>query len=596
MSAPESGRNLFEIENARNLNRDEVVATFVPTETFWRLLSPKNHIVLGARGSGKTALAKMLSHDHLSQLDDERAREIVTSRNIVGIYIPTSIEWVGALKNKPWQSEEEQEQFFQWRLNIASCLSFLVSLRSCLDRYFDGNLERVRVERRLCGQLSSIWSSTGNLRSIKQLDDYLRETEYRKQQQIARRRVLGALPEGELPAGIEFETDLFLPLRRAVDLANEALRLAQNCCWLVCLDEAEFLDEIHHRVLNTHLRSDSGRLAFKITTMPYSHYTQETNTPRATLNLGHDFDYVYIDRDHSFHHNVSHEVVMRFAENLFGKRATETGGDYLGLTLKGLLGPSKLIDSTTESWEEGSENFDLLMRYSNESTRKRALGLLPNRSAFRDQISRKMHGAIKLRTAVASAAGATKLDVYSGAALVVRCGDGNPRRLIRLFQRLLREVGVGREVAPTKQTDVLESFSGSVLSRTKSEPEVGPELFEFLTDLGEYMRSRLHSEPLSTDQVTAFRFDTKAAEYWPLIERAVGLGLLFPSVSPKQPDIVPQESGTFHMAAILAPHFRLLPRRGRALNLSTIISRARADRDMTRPGSGTGRGQGSLFS
>ena len=107
-----SNRNLFDIENARNLNRDEVVATFVPTDTFWRLLSPKNHIVLGARGSGKTALAKMLSHDHLSKLDDDRAQEIVESRSIVGIYIPTSIEWVGALKNKPWQSEEEQEQFF----------------------------------------------------------------------------------------------------------------------------------------------------------------------------------------------------------------------------------------------------------------------------------------------------------------------------------------------------------------------------------------------------------------------------------------------------------------------------------------------------
>ena len=454
-------------------------------------------------------------------------------------------------------------------------------MRSCLQRYVDDELDRVRVERALCGNLSRIWSSTGDLRSIKQLDDYLRETEYRKQQQVARRRVLGILPDDPPPPGVEFEVDLFLPLRRAIDIANDAMHLQENCSWLVCLDEAEFLDEIHHRILNTHLRSDSGRLAFKITTMPYSHYTQETNTPRATLNLGHDFDYIYIDRDQSFHHNVPHSVVMGFAEDLFLKRAAVMGGTYLGVTLSSLLGPSKLLDPTTEPWDEDSENFALLIKYASETTRRRALELLPRGSDFRDQISRKMHGAIRLRNAVELAKGAQKLDVFSGAALIVRCGDGNPRRLIRLFQRLLRKAGDNLEVSPTKQTEVLDSFSGSILSRTKSEPEVGPELFRFLSILGNYMKARLHKEPLSTDQITAFNFDANSSQWWTLIERAVGLGLLFPNVSPKQPDIVPQSSGTFHMAAILAPCFKLLPRRGRSINLSSIMSSA---------------GQGELFS
>jgi len=42
-------RNLFEIENARNLSRQELVETFVPTQSFWRLLSAKHHVVLGSR-------------------------------------------------------------------------------------------------------------------------------------------------------------------------------------------------------------------------------------------------------------------------------------------------------------------------------------------------------------------------------------------------------------------------------------------------------------------------------------------------------------------------------------------------------------------
>src|SRR5215213_6270899 len=130
-----SRRDLFEIENARNLTRDELVATFIPTQSFWRLLSAKNHIVLGSRGSGKTALAKMISHDHLTRLQDQRAQNAIGAQPLVGIYVPTKLEWVGGLRNKPWQNEREKEEFFQWRLNLSTCLAFLVTLRNCLDTY-----------------------------------------------------------------------------------------------------------------------------------------------------------------------------------------------------------------------------------------------------------------------------------------------------------------------------------------------------------------------------------------------------------------------------------------------------------------------------
>src|SRR3954469_17449423 len=128
-------RNLFEIENARNLNTKELVDTFVPTQSFWRLLSAKHHVILGARGSGKTALAKMLSHDHLAMLDDARAQSAIREQQFIGVYVPTRLEWVGALKNKPWQSEKQKEEFFQWRLNLSCCLALVTTLESCIRSY-----------------------------------------------------------------------------------------------------------------------------------------------------------------------------------------------------------------------------------------------------------------------------------------------------------------------------------------------------------------------------------------------------------------------------------------------------------------------------
>ena len=85
-------RNLFEIENARNLSRRELVETFVPTQSFWRLLSAKHHIVLGSRGSGKTALARMLSHDHLALLNEARAQSAIREQQFIGVYVPTRLE------------------------------------------------------------------------------------------------------------------------------------------------------------------------------------------------------------------------------------------------------------------------------------------------------------------------------------------------------------------------------------------------------------------------------------------------------------------------------------------------------------------------
>src|SRR5262245_38163022 len=153
-----SRRDLFEIENARNLTRDELVSTFIPTQSFWRLLSAKNHIVLGSRGSGKTALAKMISHDHLTRLSDQRAQTATSLPPLVGIYVPTKLEWVGGLKNKPWQSEREQEEFFQWRLNLSTCLAFLVTLRNCLDTYVNDVGQRARQESEIAHELARSWA------------------------------------------------------------------------------------------------------------------------------------------------------------------------------------------------------------------------------------------------------------------------------------------------------------------------------------------------------------------------------------------------------------------------------------------------------
>ena len=101
----------------------------------------------------------MLAHDHLSQLHDEQAQQVIASKSFIGIYVPTRIEWVGGLKNKPWQTEKEKEEFFQWRLNISTCLALLVTAQSCLNTYVHNKVDRALAEESLAEELSKSWSS-----------------------------------------------------------------------------------------------------------------------------------------------------------------------------------------------------------------------------------------------------------------------------------------------------------------------------------------------------------------------------------------------------------------------------------------------------
>ncbi len=586
---PRHRRNLFEVDNARNLSKQELVETFIPTQAFWRLLSAKHHVVLGARGQGKTALAKMLSHDHLAWMaqsrDEPRAQSAIRDQEFIGIYLPTRLEWVGGLKNKPWLNEREREELFQWRLNIAGCIAFTPIAESCISTYVDGRAEQAQAERELAHKLSKDWIVEPNLifDDLLQLRQHLEDTDYRKQIQILRERASGQLPAGEMPEGLAFGTDLFSPIRQGIRQLSRLLSINPNCTWLLCIDEAEFLDEMDHRIINSHMRAYPDNLFIKMTTMPYCHYTLATNIGVDLVN-GHDFEYVNMDSDRVMTARATGEtdtIGTLFGRTLFRKllEISDSGQDAPSAT--DVLGESKILDAQQKNWEAGSYNIKLLESYASPETVERARQLIGT-PRFRNEISRKIHGALLLREEMEGLKGNKVPTVYSGARMAIRCADCNPRRLIRIFNALLmlrakeqKRVLAWRHksvlISPADQTRAMRTLSTSTLNQVRSLKDVGPELHEFLCMLGNYMHDNLYGKPLTTDQVSSVTIDDSVSENdWKLIRVAVGYGLLHPNVGAGNPDEMPWREGTFHLAYILAPHFFLLPRRGKDVKLSTI--------------------------
>lgn len=563
-------------ENARNMSRESLVSTFVETPQFQELFTAQNNIIIGARGSGKTALAKMLSHDHLSALaarGSSLAQRVINEKSYIGLYLSTKTEWVGSLKNKPWSNKEEKEQYFSWRLNVAACKALLDTLRSCLRQYVSQLEDRIRLERKVIRSLSDAWltDTAPDVRSITEMRELLEDYEYFRELQYTRKRLLRTDVE---PVALAFEAQLFAPLKYGITLIKRLFKNGlEDSTWFLCIDEAEFLNEDHHRILNSHLRADSEDLSFKITTTPYRHHTKETNLGAPVRN-GHDFEYVYISRKRTPQHEEE------FARELFGQLTFVLGSDIGDVTLERLLGESDLLESKPSQWSLDSREMQLLKKHATPRFYRRAVSYLENgeEEKFRSAVVRKVHGLLKLREAVKAASGAKKLDVYSGWKMLARCGEDNPRRILRLLKRMISVLGSqetpseGPLIPTAKQNEIFVQFSARELERTKTEPNCREKLHELLRKLGGYASSYFLERDFTGDVVSAFEIKPNdPEEYWDLTTRAVEWGLLYPKVNKSNPDDLPRREGQFHIANVLAPQFNLLPRRGRAHRLTTIM-------------------------
>lgn len=568
-------KGIIDFENARNMKRDVLVSTFIPTDSFYELFTDKNHVIIGSRGSGKTALVKMLSHDYLSQLFKERpgiVDEEVT-KNFIGIYVATKSEWVSTLKNKPWEDENDKENFFQWRLNIATCLSLLKTLRSCIDEYIKDEISRIRKERSIVESLSQAWLDTENVFSIVELMHRIEDIEYEKNQDLTRQRIEGDVFKSQSKIGVKFEAELFSTLKRGIKLIKRKLPIVESSTWMLCIDETEFLNESYHRILNSYMRSDSDDLTFKLTTTPYRHYTLATNSG-APIRVGHDFNYLYIDR------KKSEKEREKFVKKLFNNVTSSLGDKYSEITLDRLLGDSYLLESKSNDWDEDSNEMMLLKEYGTKALINRAEKLYKEDNLrFRNEIARKVHGLLKLKKAVDQDKGHKNLEVYSGVKMFVRCSDGNPRRIIRLLNEFFSRYddsnaasGDSPIIPKSVQTDIYIAFSADILQRTRSELGCGRKLHKFLNTFGEFLNNHLHNKKFTGDVYSAFEYeDDVLPEFWEVIQSAVEWGLLFPLVNRNNPNLLPVREGKFHIANILAPNFRLLPRGGNVTKFKTIL-------------------------
>jgi len=561
---------LFESSNARNLNASQLTNEFIWTESFDSLLSLQNQIILGSRGSGKTALIKMLAHENLSKVTDKysKARVVLDKREFIATYVPLRVEWVNSLNN----FESDKEKYFIWSLNLSLCSRLLDTIKSCIDNYFHDEIEQLRCERAISKSISTFWFDSQIFNNIEHIRKELENIEFRKNL-VFNKEVMGIeLTKQEKEVGIAFHMTLFKPFEYATRVAQEHLCLSENAKWIVCIDEAEFLSKSHHQILNTYMRSASD-LVFKITTMPYRHHTLDTDV-MANINVGHDLDYVYIDKlgTSDLNQQKADAVIQNFAENLFINRLKYFGQEVF--SLETLVGRSILTQSTADIADD-EEVLSLINKHCNDETKLRSSELYYNKKDdFDDAIGRKLRGILLLRDEYHNKSGNASSVLYSGAEVISRCSDGNPRRLFRLFNHLLSNLKDGQKSIPnSSQSERLKSYSHRELEVIKFEKD-GVKAFEFLNKVGGYFKDKCLIDKLGADIPQSFYInDNISDEYWDNIKTAVDLGLLYPYIKKDRNSktLFPSKEGRFVLANCLAPNFNLFPRIGREVSFNTIF-------------------------
>ncbi len=587
----------LDVENARNLTMEQLSSMFISTCLYKKLLSRGHHILLGARGQGKTALFRMLAFEGFRTLakNDSWAEDILSEKKFIGIYLPTKLEWVQSLTyvNNEHLSENDA---FRWKFNLSSCIAFIDTALACIEEYGGDRREVILKEMEFSSSVASIWQLGAGCDTLEIVASRLRKVGYQWQVAVTKMSMFGLSLKDVISDDLQapmsvFATNAFSPLKHAIDILARLLDFPKTTSWLLCIDEAEYMTGEQQCIINTFMRGAPENLFIKIATMPFSHYTLETDFPEAPLRPGNDFEYLMMDKEMKYISDGRakktdsdfSDVELQFGEQLLDRVISTCYPDCNSSwrTLEKMFGRSVLLDNAVDAdWSQDSMYMRLFRQYASPSYVARAEELLSKegpRTKFKNEVSRKIRGTLLLRENKDVCIGHKKSSIYSGGKVVLRCAENNPRMFIRIINSMLRYIKEGAQplVGVKKQEEVLVDLARNFHNQIKSYQVVGPDLYRLVETIGKRFQRELYEKPLTGDVLQSIEIDEKYLSDYKnvkLIRAAIQYGVFYPNdVSRINYGSDAKLEGTYHLSYSFCPLFRLQPRMGKAINMEDIL-------------------------
>lgn len=480
-----TGPNPFSDSQARNFSDMKVIGEFYPISQFWTLFNDQHEILMGTRGSGKTFLLKMMRYSMLKKIDSPQAKKLVQEKQFIGLYVPMHLEFVAPF-NDPNLSEENQINFFQFGFNCILAEALITELKSILEDIED-KISRAKKMVQIVEYIHGAWfgEEDQNIYDFEALSNKVIEMFYN----VDWNNHLENVP-------VVFKRQICAPLLMTKMKIKKLLELEQEPTWIVCVDEAEFLNDISQKCINNVFRSDSNRIALKVATLPYYHRTLDTLVTGVSVANGNDFSFRVVDMRYDSADFIA--LTNRLCENRLKQRYNN---DLECLELEsflGTIGNDDLIDYYRElvgADEAKKEVIEQKIIDNFPPTRKENSRSYPNK---RKTIYDKYAPIFFVREAYKlSKPGNCKSGWFAGARNIRKLSQGNPRIYIQIMHDLF-EKARKTELTTKAQHEVVMGFSKEYCESTQALEKKGPVIHKELNKIAEYLHKKVHNDVIRT--------------------------------------------------------------------------------------------------
>lgn len=480
------GQNPFSDSQSRNFSDTKVSNEFCPTSCFWSLFNDQHEVLIGTRGSGKTFLLKMMRRSMLKTIDDPNARKLIKDQAFFSLYVPMQLEVLSEFKRIE-ADPKRQILLFQFFFNSVLAQSLLAEIENLLDE--ESDIRRRMVKKaELAQRLNACWfgdRAGQEVFSFAELSDKITGMYYAFDLE---RGELNDLPP-------LFIRQICSTLISSKAIVAAALGLSEEPTWLVCVDEAEFLNESLQKCINSTFRASSNRIVLKVATLPFSYTTLETLLPGTEVSPGNDFNFHIVDMRYDsadFRILSDRLCAHRLSTRLSAREiSVETLEDFLGM-----VGNDDLIDyyraevqpqDTTREYIESR-----IIESFSEKRRAGSTSYHNTRKTIYDKYApiffvREMYARAKI--------GNSKPGWYAGAATVRKVAQGNPRMFIQIMNALF-EKARKTKLTPKAQHEVILKFAEDFCESTQGLESYGAAAYHGLDWIGTYLKNKVHKSIL----------------------------------------------------------------------------------------------------
>lgn len=505
------GENPFGDYQGRNFPDKKVCAQFYPTSTFWSLFNPQHEIILGSRGSGKTFLLKMMRHSMLKRIDDERSKELISKKEYIALYVPMHIEFVSKY-TRPDLAGQDQVKLFQVAFNCLLAQSLLVELKSMTDDIQDENT-RIKSIFFLVNKINDIWFGGSDLHSydFRELSQKIDSIYFNLDVESVNTVAIPAV----------FKHQICSTLLSVKPVIEDVLDYVEPI-WIICIDEAEFLNESLQRCINNVFRSDSNRIALKVASLPFYHTTLETLIDGISVSEGNDFNYRIVDMDVSGRDfiNLTNQICYQRLHPLISELPCENSLE----SFLGTVGNGDLIDYYRNEVGEQDATQEIIEQRIIELFSDKKANWSQSYGNRRKAIYDKYAPIFFLREMYKqSQKGNSKPGWFAGARTVRKVTQGNPRLFIHLMNNLFEKAKKSK-LTPKAQHEVVTIFSNDICNSTLALESLGPVINDSLNCVGVILQRKIHDGELiaaSSSFTLSFKNDEQFKKNRRWIELAI---------------------------------------------------------------------------